>query len=366
MYQQLYFHCKKQYNEYKLKFNIYSHIHSETEANSLSITLSLNPMNENAQYCLENDLRFNFETFLADCIEKNNNFFSIDSTTSDTDVNYLEITNTIIAQGRFGSIFRLEYEEKHYIIKRQDLDTPNEKIRACREILIHQYLSCTTCDNFFLKLEAFEFIKNTEDENYKLYMFFEKQTNDLKELRYILNVNLELKNQLDQFIINAIDYLHKINIVHYDIKPQNIVYNLIGDVYKFYLIDFGVAKISTKTISKSGTQGYKFPNLIIELLNQYRREDENVSTLVDYFSAIITILRNYIEIYQNGAIIKFFIKPELKSSRYQYLEFDLQMLFESILNCYVLHNYIDIHHSLKIDKNIILDLKKKSIILNYL
>ena len=330
MYKQLYLQSKKTYNEYKLKFNSFDHSNNEKP---LSIISSLNPYNINAKHCLENNvLEFNFETFLKDSIENNNNFFnkSIESY-YEPNIKYLEIIKetNIIAFGSYGNIFELEYEGKNYIIKVQYLQDNDDRIRACREILINQYLSCMDCNKFFLRLYGFEFLKNTENSNDNLVMFFEKKKN-MENIEHILNSIEKVKYQLDIFIINVVDYLHERNLVHYDLKLSNIVYEFTGTSYKFYLIDFGLVEISKDQISYSGTDGYTFPDEVIKYLNEI--PEKNLNTLSDYFSAIIVILELDIS-------KEFNINMELvEKSRYKELSENLQSLFANIKTIIYINN----------------------------
>jgi tetratricopeptide (TPR) repeat protein len=51
-------------------------------------------------------------------------------------------------------------------------------------------------------------------------------------------------------ICEALDYAHKQGIVHRDIKPANV---LMDDAGKPFIVDFGVARVETSTITQTGT-----------------------------------------------------------------------------------------------------------------
>jgi len=57
---------------------------------------------------------------------------------------------------------------------------------------------------------------------------------------------IQLMNQL----CDALDYAHQHGIVHRDIKPANILLNKEG---KPFVVDFGIARIETSTLTQSGT-----------------------------------------------------------------------------------------------------------------
>ncbi len=65
---------------------------------------------------------------------------------------------------------------------------------------------------------------------------------------------LELAIQM----VSAVAYAHRLNIIHCDIKPENMI--LLPDG-RLQLADFGIAKVAQKTVngSGSGTVGYMAP-----------------------------------------------------------------------------------------------------------
>ena len=85
------------------------------------------------------------------------------------------------------------------------------------------------------------------------------------------------ERQLKFFITNillSLDYLHSNNVIHCDIKPENLIFT--NDGY-LKLTDFGIAKFlkSPNKTDTSGTPGYMAPEVLF---------GKNHSRTVDYFA----------------------------------------------------------------------------------
>lgn len=102
------------------------------------------------------------------------------------------------------------------------------------------------------------YVKHSDGIGWDIFIKMELLTPLLKHIGTAFNEIEVIK--LGKDICNALCYCKKQNIVHRDIKPQNIFVSRIGD-YK--LGDFGIAKISEKTQSgtKIGTFEYMPPEV---------------------------------------------------------------------------------------------------------
>ena len=123
-------------------------------------------------------------------------------------------------------------------------------------------------------------------DNHYLYMILDlMKGGDLRYYYKLYNSENHIKkfaeNQCNFFTSNlilALEYIHKNNIIHCDIKPENIVIDKNG---YFYLTDFGIA-INLKEEEKNkknnffgGSLGYMSPEVMFQ---------EKMNFSVDYFT----------------------------------------------------------------------------------
>ena len=98
------------------------------------------------------------------------------------------------------------------------------------------------------------------------------------DLRYHISIHKKFSEEQTRFficgIIISLEYIHSNNIIHRDVKPENLVLDENGYIR---LTDFGIAKINEKDNSSetSGTPGYMSPEVIKSL---------NHSFPVDFFA----------------------------------------------------------------------------------
>jgi calcium-dependent protein kinase len=80
----------------------------------------------------------------------------------------------------------------------------------------------------------------------------------------MLENEADIKNVMIQ-LLNTLSYLHRENIVHRDVKPENILYDPLTK--KIKLIDFGIAKpfvrrsIFVDLLTQTGTLYYRAPEM---------------------------------------------------------------------------------------------------------
>ena len=118
-------------------------------------------------------------------------------------------------------------------------------------------------------------------DNHYLYMILDLMKGG--DLRYYLKLKRNFNEKEVNFImanlILALEYIHKNNIIHCDIKPENILSNKQG---YFYLTDFGISINKSDKENEdiqnnylAGSMGYMSPEILFK---------ENLNFSVDYFS----------------------------------------------------------------------------------
>ncbi|KAK8837733.1 hypothetical protein M9Y10_036268 [Tritrichomonas musculus] len=187
-----------------------------------------------------------------------------------------------IGSGSFGQIFQCEHNntKKQYAAK---IEPTNTKLpRLALEIKLYNFFSH---GNNIPKVYW-----HGVDKNYKI-MVMDLLGKSLENL-HESHKTFSLKSTLiiiDQ-MISCIEFLHKKNYIHRDIKPDNFVMGVENESNKIYLIDFGLAKryrdpVTLKHIkysegkSLTGTARYASVNAL-RGIEQSRRDDMEAAGFV--------------------------------------------------------------------------------------
>ena len=103
------------------------------------------------------------------------------------------------------------------------------------ETLYEAIVSCIISDNpLFLKLYMIYYIKNT------VYLIIERADYNLHEYYNKYGISKKIWKKIHDEIYAGMMELHRLNILHNDILPKNIMYSVKRD--KFFLIDFGMSR----------------------------------------------------------------------------------------------------------------------------
>ena len=178
------------------------------------------------------------------------------------DVNNYKIIEDHIGEGTFGMVFKAEYVgnidyaekmgiPKYVALKKIKMEDSKEgfPITALREIMIMKKCDHENLLQILEIVTSKSLIKNQKKQN--VYLVFEYMEHDLSGLtlaKYSFDVP-QIKYIMYQ-ILKGVQYLHKNNIIHRDIKCANILINNKG---KVKIGDFGLARNITPNHTKKYT-----------------------------------------------------------------------------------------------------------------
>lgn len=168
-----------------------------------------------------------------------------------------------LANGSYGQVCAAEDLPSHQevavkIIPKYILVSPEEKQSVIREQLIHKSLD----HPHIIKL-----IDVFEDEGAHYFILERADHGSLSTLITYSGMPEDQSRDVFRQLLQALEYLHRNNIVHHDIKPHNILLHKGGDNIK--LCDFGASRAfnaeeaSLPFAGVFGTPGYIAPELLL-------------------------------------------------------------------------------------------------------
>lgn len=177
---------------------------------------------------------------------------------SDLDRNYEQME--LLGEGKFGQVYRVvsnitgeEFAAKHIECKRA-----SEKKRVKDEIDILQGVNhsklirlCEAYEDTDKIVQILEYLPGGE--------LFER----IIDCTYIALTEVDIAGFIEQ-LLTGLSYLHNCNIVHLDIKPENIVCQN-QETFDLKLVDFGLARrIDSKkdTCVMQGTPDFVSPEVV--------------------------------------------------------------------------------------------------------
>ena len=189
--------------------------------------------------------------------------FPLINQTSCRNVNNYRIIEDHIGEGTFGMVFKAEYigdseyAEKNGIpkkvaLKKIKMEDSKEgfPITALREIMIMKKCHHENILEILEIVTSKIYTKN--DKKQEVYLVFEYMDHDLSGLSLSkYKFNLPQIKYIMYHLLKAVQYLHKNNVVHRDIKCSNILINNNG---KIKLADFGLAR----NINPNNTKKYTY------------------------------------------------------------------------------------------------------------
>lgn len=235
--------------------------------------------------------------------------------------------NSFLSEGAFGKIFNIQKENdtQQYIIKLE-----NEG----NETFLNELL-------FYLEIKAIKPININILElisyNLDITVNNVKQGNIiLPKLNYSLNpFNFEFEyfNIFCTKIINALEYINSLNLVHSDISPKNIVFDYIWEPY---IIDFGLTK-NFKNLEYKKLKGDLMGTYIYMSLDAHQGLVGQRNDLLSFGYILYEIL----ECHKLPWNSKYFFKPykaifEFYKTKYK----DYNMLYNYIYKKYICYDII--------------------------
>eukprot|EP00835_Amoeboradix_gromovi_P006508 NODE_779_length_4292_cov_0.220606.p1 type:complete len:342 gc:universal NODE_779_length_4292_cov_0.220606:2984-4009(+) len=147
-----------------------------------------------------------------------------------------------IGSGTFGKVFRASQNNQYFAIKRikksnpkrflkASFHQPNHEMAIKREIAILKKLNHDHC---------VKMIDALEDDTYWYLVFKEHIPVEIGDFEYHAIFN-------DVFL--ALEYIHAHDIIHLDIKPDNLLYD--SQTKKIILCDFGLSELLTNSTGPS-------------------------------------------------------------------------------------------------------------------
>ena len=170
-----------------------------------------------------------------------------------------------IGQGTFGKVYLSKIVRNNIETKVAIKKIYNDNNFYNREIKINKILSSDNHPNIVKVLDTYN-----ENNNSITCIVMEYIPKNLRSiLTELLNRDLRLKlshaNTYMYQLANALDFIHKKNILHRDLKPDNILINPSNNVLK--LADFGSAKQiipNNVNITYIVSRFYRAPELILD------------------------------------------------------------------------------------------------------
>lgn len=224
-------------------------------------------------------------------------------------------TKNIIGKGGFGNVYYGYDDDNNKVAIKVD----KKKKYNNKESLIYKLL-----DEYKLMPKMIDYIEE-EKKSYLVLPLYGYNSNKIVKMKPDEYFNIKDILMLGIQILQQLNYLHKKNIIHNDIKPDNFIYDYNNN--KFKLIDYGLSDFYingdkhiefSKSNSRCGTLRY----MSINCHNKYslsRRDDLislSYSLIYLYIKTLpwknITICNNRNKLYNKVLDIKKKFNEEIK------------------------------------------------------
>ncbi len=169
-----------------------------------------------------------------------------------------------LGKGAFSTVYLVknELDEKHYAIKQIKV-RPENKEEIQNEIKIIKKISKSEIDH----LEYIEAFYDKDSNNFNIVTEFIENSQTLKQVireheKYIINFSCQNVEFVIKNLIEQLYWLHSHNIVHGDIKSDNILVqiNKENEITRCVFIDFGLS--CSNNCIPGGTLLYMAPEIL--------------------------------------------------------------------------------------------------------
>lgn len=156
-----------------------------------------------------------------------------------------------VGRGQFGRVF-CAFDRHGQVVALKELElrrlTTNQFLRELRFLLSLRHANIVSC-------LALEYIQG---RRYLVMEYCEVGT-----LRNLMDQSQSLRQCLKSIlaVLAGLDYAHRQNIIHCDIKPENILLSLDASGWRAKISDFGIARLGQETdrFDSTGSPGYMAP-----------------------------------------------------------------------------------------------------------
>ncbi len=327
-------------------------------------------------------------------ISKESNLFTY-ITNSKIKPTYKLIFNKKIGESAYGKVFRLKINQnkdlvnKDLVYKSVCIDGIQEYKAFKFHYLLQKYLQFNKPDlsKYLCKLYEYGFVNKDKDYS-NIYAIMDNCGIELLEYIITLKVNnlLTLKKIIEIMIecAKALQIIHNLDYVHFDIKPQNFLVIEEGESIYIKIIDFGcITKVDSfykritkyiqlnKSINYNGTIQYFIPEIAYNYLNPKKSKQITVNKKIDIFSlgcifCILLIIFNYNDTFMykynniNNFYLNLFVCPlNIDGNIYKNLDKNLNNR-ANYLNYYK-NDILKLKQRFKNEKNDIIDILAKMV-----
>ena len=164
----------------------------------------------------------------------------------------------LIGKGGFSKVWKVKWKKTGEIFALKEMSKPRIIDKKCEDTILLERDLLSKMNHPFIVNMHFSF----QDMN-SLYLVMDLITG--KDLRYHLSKEKQFSSEVSKFFIACtilgLEYIHYNNILHRDIKPDNLVLDQNGYVK---ITDFGISREMNKMIKgeSSGTPGYMAPEVM--------------------------------------------------------------------------------------------------------